>query len=120
MSVHTNKEASRAMRAPGHPQASFAVESLMDELAYKIDIDPVEFRKKNLKDTVYHRQLDRGAREIGWERRNRVRGAGSGPLKRGIGCAVGTGGGGGNKECQADLTVARHGSVTAAVGPQVF
>src|SRR5256714_15241277 len=118
MSVHTNEDASRAMRAPGHPQASFAVESLMDELAYRVGIDPVECRKKNLKDTVYHRQLERGAREIGWERRNRTPGAGAGPLKRGMGCAVGTWGGGGNKECKVAVTVARDGSVVVAVGSQ--
>ena len=86
------------MRAPGHPQASFAVESLVDELAYKIKMDPVEFRKKNLRDEVYHRQLDRGAKEIGWSRRNPVAGGNPGPLKRGMGCAVGTWGGGGNNQ----------------------
>ena len=56
--LHTNEDSSIAMRAPGHPQASFAMESLMDELAYKIEMDPVAFRKKNLADKVYHRQLD--------------------------------------------------------------
>lgn len=118
MSVHTHEDASRAMRAPGHPQANFAMESLMDELAYKLGIDPVEFRKKNLKDTAYHRQLDRGAREINWDRRNRTPGAGSGPLRRGMGCAIGTWGGGGNDQCKVDVTVARDGSVTVAVGSQ--
>src|SRR6185369_8980368 len=34
--LHTNEDSAIAMRAPGHPQASFAVESLVDELAYKI------------------------------------------------------------------------------------
>jgi len=118
ISVHTHEDASRAMRAPGHPQASFAIESLMDELAYKIGIDPVEFRKKNLKDAVYHRQLDRGAREIGWERRNKTPGGGTGPLRRGMGCGIGTWGGGGNDECKVDVTVARDGSVVVAVGTQ--
>jgi xanthine dehydrogenase YagR molybdenum-binding subunit len=117
-SIHTNEDASRAMRAPGHPQACFAIESLVDELAYKVDMDPVEFRKKNLTDKVYHRQLDRGAREIGWERRNKTPGAGSGPLRRGMGCAVGTWGGGGNNQCKVDVTVGRDGSVTVAVGTQ--
>jgi xanthine dehydrogenase YagR molybdenum-binding subunit len=117
-SVHTNEDSSRAMRAPGHPQASFAVESLMDELAYKLGIDPVEFRKKNLKDAVYHRQLDRGAREIGWERRNKTPGGGAGPLKRGMGCGIGTWGGGGGPQCKVDVTVARDGSVAVAVGTQ--
>src|ERR687889_591694 len=116
--VHTHEDSSRAMRAPGHPQASFAIESLMDELAYKVGMDPVEFRKKNLKDVVYHRQLDRGAREIGWERRNRTPGGGAGPLKRGMGCGIGTWGGGGNDQCKVDVTVARDGSVTVSVGTQ--
>ena len=40
--LHTNEDSSVAMRAPGHPQASFAVESLVDELAYKIKMDPHE------------------------------------------------------------------------------
>jgi xanthine dehydrogenase YagR molybdenum-binding subunit len=116
--LHTNEDSSNAMRAPGHPQASFAIESLMDELAYKIKMDPVAFRKKNLRDEVYHRQLDRGAKEIGWSRRNPIAGGNHGPLKRGMGCAVGTWGGGGNDQCKVDVTVARDGSVVVAVGVQ--
>jgi xanthine dehydrogenase YagR molybdenum-binding subunit len=117
-SLRTNEDSSIAMRAPGHPQASFAVESLMDELAYKIKMDPVEFRKKNLRDEVYHRQLERAAQEIGWSRRNPIAGGNAGPLKRGMGCAVGTWGGGGNDQCKVDLTISRDGSVVVAVGTQ--
>lgn len=116
--LHTNEDSSIAMRAPGHPQASFAAESLVDELAYKIKMDPVDFRKKNLRDPVYQRQLDRGAREIGWSRRNAVAGAGAGPLKRGFGCAVGIWGGGGNDQCKVALTISRDGSVVVGVGTQ--
>ena len=116
--LHTNEDSSVAMRAPGHPQASFAVESLMDELAYKIKMDPVEFRIKNLRDEVYHRQLRRGAQEIGWSRRNPVAGGNAGPYKRGMGCAVGTWGGGGNDQCKVDVTISRDGSVLVAVGTQ--
>ena len=47
-------------------QACFAMESLMDELAEKIDMDPVEFRKKNAHEEAWHRQLDKGAEVIGW------------------------------------------------------
>ncbi len=117
-SVHTNVDSSRAMRAPGHPQASFAIESLMEELAYKLGMDPIEFRKKNLKDAVYHRQLDRGAKEIGWQRRNKVPGTGAGPLKRGIGCGVGTWGGGGRPQCKVTVAIARDGAVDVSVGTQ--
>ena len=116
--LHTNEDSSVAMRAPGHPQASFAVESLVDELAHKIKMDPVEFRKKNLRDEVYHRQLERGAKEIGWSRRNPVAGGNAGPFKRGMGCAVGTWGGGGNNQCKVDVTISRDGSVLVAVGTQ--
>lgn len=116
--LHTNEDSSIAMRAPGHPQASFAVESLVDELAYKIKMDPVEFRKKNLRDEVYHRQLDRAAKEIGWSRRNPVAGGNPGPFKRGMGCAVGTWGGGGNNQCKVDVTISRDGAVAVAVGTQ--
>src|SRR5438034_3709902 len=86
-SFHTHEDSSIAMRAPGHPQASFAMESLLDELAYKIGIDTVEFRKKNLRDEDYHRQMDSAAKASGWERRNSTTGGGLGPVKRGIGCA---------------------------------
>ena len=116
--LHTNEDSAIAMRAPGHPQASFAVESLVDELAYKIKMDPVAFRKKNLRDEVYHRQLDRGAKEIGWSRRNPVAGGNPGPLKRGMGCAIGTWGGGGNNQCKTDVTISRDGSVVVAIGTQ--
>jgi xanthine dehydrogenase YagR molybdenum-binding subunit len=117
-SLHTNVDSSRAMRAPGHPQASFAIESLMDELADKLGMDPLEFRKRNLKDPVYHRQLDRGAKEIGWERRGKLQGGAAGPLKRGLGCGVGTWGGGGRPQCVVTVAVSRDGAVNVSVGTQ--
>lgn len=36
------------MRSPGHPQASFAVESAIDELARCADVDPLEMRRRSL------------------------------------------------------------------------
>src|SRR5204863_9153169 len=63
-------------------------------------------------------QFDRGAREIGWERRNPTAGGNPGPNKRGLGCAAGTWGGGGNDQCKVDVTVSRDGSVVVAVGTQ--
>ena len=116
--VNTHEDASVAMRAPGHPQASFAMESLIDELAYKIGMDPVEFRKKNLKDPAWHRQLDTGAKAIGWDKRNPTPGKGKGPLMRGMGCGVGAWGGGGRPNCVVDVTIGQDGAVTAAVGSQ--
>ena len=34
-------------RAPGESTGSFALESAIDEMAYKLKMDPVEFRIKN-------------------------------------------------------------------------
>jgi xanthine dehydrogenase YagR molybdenum-binding subunit len=116
--LHTNEDSSVAMRAPGYPQASFAAESLVDELAHKIKMDPVAFRKKNLRDEVYHRQLDRGASEIGWSRRNPIAGGNPGPFKRGMGVGIGIWGGAGNNQCKVDVTVSRDGAVLVAVGTQ--
>lgn len=46
-SVHTNQPVSGAMRGYGAPQGHFAVESHMDEVARKLDMDPIEFRARN-------------------------------------------------------------------------
>ncbi|MGD0461941.1 MAG: xanthine dehydrogenase family protein molybdopterin-binding subunit [Tepidisphaeraceae bacterium] len=118
-SIHTNEDSSRPLRAPGHPPACFAMEGLMDELADKLGMDPVEFRIKNLPDGDAHiRQLQRGAKEIGWERRNPKPGGWPGVLKRGFGCACGIWGGGGRRQCVVDLHVGRDGAVTVACGTQ--
>jgi len=45
--VITNKTPVGAYRAPGSPQAYFALESSMDELARKLGFDPIAFRLKN-------------------------------------------------------------------------
>jgi len=45
--VYTNKALSCAMQGFGNPQVTFATEQLIDELAEKLDIDPIEFRLKN-------------------------------------------------------------------------
>ena len=42
-----NKPKVQGYRAPGQPQAAFAVESVIDELAEKLGMDPMEFRLKN-------------------------------------------------------------------------
>ena len=42
-----NKPKVRAYRGPGAPQATFAAESVMNELAHELGMDPIEFRLKN-------------------------------------------------------------------------
>ncbi len=45
--VVVNKPKTAAYRAPGAPNAAFAVEQAVDELAQKLDMDPIELRLKN-------------------------------------------------------------------------
>ncbi|HEX2171809.1 MAG TPA: xanthine dehydrogenase family protein molybdopterin-binding subunit [Dehalococcoidia bacterium] len=45
--VVVNKPKVQAYRAPGSPQAAFAVESVMDEVAEQLGLDPLEFRHRN-------------------------------------------------------------------------
>ena len=45
--VLTNNTFTSANRGFGAPQPNFAYESLMDELSHKLDIDPLEIRRRN-------------------------------------------------------------------------
>ncbi len=45
--VYTNKPTPGAFRGYGAPQALFALECLMEEIALELNLDPVEFRLKN-------------------------------------------------------------------------
>ena len=117
----THTDASRAMRAPGHPQASFAMESMIDELAAKAGLDPLEVRLSNLADNAaYVRQLKRVALEIGWaaHQNKTAPGKPEGRWCTGIGFAVAVWGGGGGDECVVDVRIERDGSVSSAVGTQ--
>lgn len=86
--VFTNASPGAAFRAPGHPQGIFALEQVIDALAYQLSMDPLEFRKINTK-RHEARQLEYqiGAERFGWNKRNPKAGAMSGPIKRGVGVA---------------------------------
>ncbi len=56
--VVLNKPKTAAYRAPGATQAAFACESVIDELAEKLNIDPIEIRLKNA--------AKEGTRPRGW------------------------------------------------------
>lgn len=45
--VQTNRFTFGAYRAPGAPTAAFALESLLDELAGELGLDPLELRRRN-------------------------------------------------------------------------
>ncbi|MCB1366637.1 MAG: xanthine dehydrogenase family protein molybdopterin-binding subunit, partial [Rhodobacteraceae bacterium] len=47
VNVLTNRPRQAAYRAPGTPQATYAVESVVDELCLELGLDPIETRLKN-------------------------------------------------------------------------
>jgi xanthine dehydrogenase YagR molybdenum-binding subunit len=114
--VFVNAGGARAFRAPGHPQGCAVMEAAMDDLAEKLGVDPLEFRLKNLPDDfkkpIYEGEAKAGAELIGWTQNRKPRGQnGSGPVKRGLGVAFHTWGGGGNTERQVTCTISPDGSV---------
>ena len=121
--VAINAGNARAMRAPGHPQGAFAMDSLMDELAEELNMDPLEFRRINSdsnsrRNRIRQAEYTLGAQEIGWHRRNRIPGSGTGVKKRGIGMGCGLWGGGGGAGTQARVTIHSSGAVEAVTGTQ--
>ena len=70
--VFTNAGPAAPLRAPGHPQGAFALESAIDELADALGIDPLEVRRKNESSPVRASQYGPGAKAIGWDRRKKT------------------------------------------------
>jgi CO/xanthine dehydrogenase Mo-binding subunit len=85
--VFINAGPGAAMRAPGHPQGAFALEQTIDDLAAKLNMDPIDLRDKA--DTHPVRRVERlVVRDSDlWKSRNPVAGADRGPVKRGVGLA---------------------------------
>ncbi len=115
--IATNTGAGRAFRAPQHPPASFGMESMMDLLAYKLGMDPLEFRMKNDTSEIRQREYKLGAEKFGWKEKYHAPGAGEGAVKRGVGVASATWGGGG-RGTKADATINSDGSVEVRCGTQ--
>ncbi|MES1247013.1 MAG: xanthine dehydrogenase family protein molybdopterin-binding subunit [Actinomycetota bacterium] len=93
----------RAFRAPGFVEGTFGLECLVDELAAKLEIDPLELRRRNYahdnegkpyssKNLMACYDLAQKA----WDRRDEVRARSTDTWKRGVGMAsqVWYGGGG--------------------------
>lgn len=106
LAVYTNKVPACAMQGFGNPQINFAVESTMDILAEKLDMDPIELRLKNyvglgqtfwgqgptvrsiIRSCGVEEMLTKGGELIGWEKRQK-KAEERGPIRRGIGMARG-------------------------------
>jgi xanthine dehydrogenase YagR molybdenum-binding subunit len=119
--VFINAGTQRPMRAPGHPQACFLTEIVMDELADRVRMDPVAFRVRNsppdAPNAKYRSYLPEGAKLFGWDKRHPTGDPTPGPIKTGMGCAVHTwGGAGSNTRAQCEINP--DGSVVMRCGTQ--
>lgn len=115
--VFTNAGAGRPFRAPGCPQACFSMEQTMDELAEKLNMDPLELRLKNDPNKTRQQEWRIGAEKIGWRRRRKQPAADKGPLKRGLGCAASIWWPGG-RGTKAQMTIYPDGNVEVRCGTQ--
>jgi xanthine dehydrogenase YagR molybdenum-binding subunit len=79
--VRLNKVTPCPMRAPGEAPGTYALEVALDEMAYKLKIDPVQLRTINHADKEEQKKKDfsskylkecyqKGAEMIGWSKRN--------------------------------------------------
>ena len=116
-----------AFRAPGFVEGTFGLECLLDELAAKLELDPLELRRKNhadsdlLDDRPFSSKnlLDCYRRaETHWERRHEVRARTEGPWKRGVGLASQIWYGGGGPPSYAWVRVGGDGRVTVVTAMQ--
>lgn len=128
-SVITNTGPIRPFRAPGHVQGIFALESIIDEAAEKIGMDPLEFRLLNYaeKDQVWGAEYTskllreaytKGSEAIKWNRRNKVPGSGKGHIKTGLGMASQIWWGGGGPPAHANIEITKEGKITVYSGTQ--
>ena len=120
--VSINAGGSRAWRAPNHQQACYLSHSAIDDLAAKLNMDPVDVMAKNADLTprgdVYRLQLAKASQLMDWKKKWHPRGdSGSGHIKRGVGVAMSTWQGGGHAS-QCRCNIHPDGSVEVELGSQ--
>lgn len=130
--VYTNKMPGGALRGYGATQGIFAVESAVNLAAHKLNLDPAEFRLKNLTkegetslfnqgkilaSSALHRCIETGRKMIGWEEKypaqqigsNKVRAVGMSVTMQGSGIA-------GIDTASAEIRLNDDGNYTLLIG----
>ncbi len=143
--AYTNRPVAGSYRALGAPQGHFALESLMDRVAEALDMDPLDFRRRNQvrpsgqpgrrttpPDQIVDTQpveggipfssngLDQclrlGAEAFGWNRRRASSGPIGGPLRKGKGMSMLIYRGGPGSTSSAQIKVDRSGRIALVAG----
>ncbi len=97
--VYTNMSVAANFRGPAYPQGVWGIESVMDQLAHELALDPVAFHLQNvtreyLDETPYtswalRECITDGAERFDWSSRWRRAGTRTGATRRGVGMALG-------------------------------
>lgn len=118
-----NTGPNKAWRAPPHPQLCALTMTAMDDVAAKLGMDSYDLFLKNLssvtngREAVYADQMRIAAKEIDWKAKWHKHGDTKGPVKRGLGMALHTWGGGAGA-CKCTVKIHPDGSVESFVGSQ--
>ncbi|MHB1425972.1 MAG: xanthine dehydrogenase family protein molybdopterin-binding subunit [Gemmataceae bacterium] len=135
--IRTNTQMQRAMRAPNHPQNCTLTEFILDDLAAKLEMDPLQLRMKNLpqndadaiknaphslkalQHTIYTREIEIAAALSKWKEKWHPPGKTEGVVKHGIGMALHTWGGqAAPQRNDCTVTISADGSVVARTSTQ--
>lgn len=109
--IFLNAGPGREFRAPGHPQGAFALEQTIDELAARLNMDPIDLRDRIDENPVrsVERQIIRESAL--WKSRNPMSNVDRGPIKRGVGLSQSVWYRHINMNSAAEVRVHRDGSV---------
>jgi len=127
MGVRLNTPPMDAFRAPGFVEGTFGLECALDELAAKLDLDPLEVRRRNHADHDAMDDRPFSGKELmecyrraepHWERRHEVRARSEGPWQRGVGLATQLWYGGGGPPSYAWVRMSGDGLVTVVTAMQ--
>jgi len=115
----------KAFRAPGFAEGTFGLECLIEELAARLDIDPLELRRSNYAESnegtpFSSKNLEDCYRmaEPHWERRHEVRARSDSVWKRGVGMASQIWYGGGGPPSYAWVRLGSDGRATVVTAMQ--
>jgi len=115
----------KAFRAPGFVEGTFGLECLVDELAARLDVDPLELRRRNYANSnegtpFSSKNLEDCYRraEPHWERRHEVRASSDATWKRGVGMASQIWYGGGGPPSYAWVRLGSDGRATVITAMQ--
>jgi xanthine dehydrogenase YagR molybdenum-binding subunit len=122
-----NTPPNAAFRAPGFVEGTFGLECLLDELAARLELDPLKLRTRNHADNDLADGRPYSSKNLlecykraepHWARRDEVRARSEGPVRRGVGLASQIWYGGGGPPSYAWVRVGSDGRATVVTAMQ--